>query len=465
MQTKELPERARLLSSRTGAAQDDSCDVQLWEVARLETPALCAWLVPKRDELVSGKYRVDEALGAGGMGAVLRATNIVSGRQVALKWLLPGSGHASVRFVREARAAARIDHPNVVDVYDLGTHAGGHYLVMELLRGRTLRERIEERKLTPRELLEIMIPTLRGLSAVHAQGVIHRDLKPDNVFLCEAPDGSPREPKVLDFGVSKIRADLEPGQTLTRPGAALGTLPYMAPEQLEDAPDADERADIYAAGVMMYEALSGKRPFRAGSDGALVRAILADQPLPLRALEPGVPAQLERVVMRAMAKKPSDRQRDVETLIRELQACARVEACAVSAESSELRMSRRRASVMLALAAALCVLIALLQLGRPGVRRAKPEHVLLNHAPARVELARTPRAEAPQTSCVGGAGEQGACQPASEQRVPLADRARPSARPATPSRHGFVSSARAAPGRALQAHVRARAGRIGVDEL
>jgi serine/threonine protein kinase len=437
--------------------------VQLWEVARLETPAVSAWLVPKRDELVSGKYRVGEALGAGGMGAVLRATNVASGRQVALKWLLPCSSQASVRFVREARAAARIDHPNVVDVYDLGTHAGGHYLVMELLRGRTLGERIVERKLTPRELLEIMIPTLRGLSAVHAQGVIHRDLKPDNVFLCEAPDGSPREPKVLDFGVSKIRADLDPGQTLTRPGAALGTLPYMAPELLEDAPDADERADIYAAGVMMYEALCGKRPFRAGSDGALVRAILAHQPPSLRALEPGVPAQLERVVMRAMAKRPSDRQRDAETLIRELQACA--EARAGAAQFPASTTSRRWASVALALAAASTVLAALLQLGQFGVRRTETEHVLLSSAPARVERPRTPHAEAPETSCVAGVGEQGACQPASEQHVPLADRARPSARPAAPSRRGVVSSARAAPGRALQAHVKARAGRIGVDEL
>jgi serine/threonine protein kinase len=462
MQTKELPERAPLPSC-ADAAQDDSCDVQLCEVARLEIPALGAWLVPKRDELVSGKYRVAEALGAGGMGAVLRATNVVSGRQVALKWLLPCSSHASVRFVREARAAARIDHPNVVDVYDLGTHAGGHYLVMELLHGRTLGERIEERKLTPHELLEIMIPTLRGLAAVHAQGVIHRDLKPDNVFLCEAPDGSPREPKVLDFGVSKIRADLDPGQTLTRPGAALGTLPYMAPELLEDAPDADERADIYAAGVMMYEALSGKRPFRAGSDGALVRAILAHQPLPLRAREPGVPAQLERVVMRAMAKQPSDRQRDAETLIRELQACAEARAGAAQLHAS--KSSRRGPSIALALAAASIVIAALLQLGQFGERRTRTEHVLFSRAPARVELARTPRAEAPQASCVAGAAEQGACQPVSEQHVSLAERARPSARPAAPSRRGAMSSARAAPGRLPQAHVRARAGRIGVDEL
>src|SRR6187431_1255549 len=130
------------------ATDSDSWDSQLQAAARLQVPSAHGWVLPDRDAVVSGKYRVQEPLGVGGMGAVLRATHVVSGRQVALKWLLPSCGHASVRFVREARAAGRIDHPNVVGVYDLGTHEGGHYLVMELLRGRTLRERLRAGKLT-----------------------------------------------------------------------------------------------------------------------------------------------------------------------------------------------------------------------------------------------------------------------------------------------------------------------------
>jgi serine/threonine protein kinase len=319
MQTKELPERARLLSSRTGAAQDDSCDVQLWEVARLETHALCAWLVPKRDELVSGKYRVDEALGAGGMGAVLRATNIVSGRQVALKWLLPGSGHASVRFVREARAAARIDHPNVVDVYDVGEQNGSAFLVMELLQGETLTKALERGALKIPDIIKVLMAAIEGTAAAHREGVIHRDIKPDNIFLCRDASGALQTTKVLDFGISKISSiGGQVNPRLTKTGAVMGTPYYMSPEQIRGANEIDGRVDIYAFGVILYEALTGRVPFDGKTYSALVLEIATGTPERPSIVNPTLVGSLERVILKAMAREPSDRFASLEALAKAL---------------------------------------------------------------------------------------------------------------------------------------------------
>lgn len=304
------------VSAGESSTGQDSFELLLHDVAKLRDPELPPVGLLHPGELVDHKYRVDELLAAGGMGAVYRATRSVSGKVVALKWLLPSVERSAARFVREARAAARIDHPNVVDVYDLGSHRGGHYLVMELLHGVSLGERLRAGPLTVHELAAIMVPLLRGVAAAHARGVIHRDLKPDNVFLCEGPEGERREPKVLDFGIAKLRTSQLDQEHLTGSGSAIGTPAYMSPEQIADARSVDERTDIYAAGVIMFEALTGRLPF-AGDGHVAARSESSDPPL-LRSLAPHVPEALERVVLRALAADLEQRQPSVDALIAEL---------------------------------------------------------------------------------------------------------------------------------------------------
>jgi len=277
--------------------------------------------LPVPGTVVNDKYRLEKLLGRGGMGAVFSATHLVTEKAMALKWMLRSAedGAALERFRREARAAGRIDHPNVVDVYDIGQQDDASYLVMELLRGESLRERLARGVLSPTEAVDLLLPAMRGVSAAHAVGVIHRDLKPDNIFLCRAPDDTPREAKVLDFGISAVMARGEgTDPTLTKEGAVLGTPAYMSAEQLEDARSADARSDVYAFGVILYEALAGKLPFEAGNYAGLVLAIANTSPKPLGELCPELPVQLEQTIMRALARKREDRYPDMRALVEAL---------------------------------------------------------------------------------------------------------------------------------------------------
>jgi serine/threonine-protein kinase len=281
--------------------------------------------LPESGQVIGGKYRIEEKLGKGGMGAVFRATHVVSAKQVALKWMLrPASDErARQRFTREARAAGRIDHPNVVDVYDIGQDGDASYLVMELLRGESLRDRLARGRLSPSAVVDLLLPAMRGVAAAHREGVIHRDLKPDNVFLCRAPDGQPREAKVLDFGISAVSTPEPDAQTtLTKEGAVLGTPAYMSPEQLESVRSADARTDVYAFGVILYQALTGSLPFEAESYSALVVAIVNADPLPPRRLNTEIPVELERVVLKALEKDRDRRVPSMEALIAAVQPFA-----------------------------------------------------------------------------------------------------------------------------------------------
>ncbi|MDD9965255.1 MAG: serine/threonine-protein kinase [Myxococcales bacterium] len=267
--------------------------------------------VPEVGSIVGHKYRIDAVLGHGGMGTVFSATHRVSGKQVALKWMRPPTQNkqgATARFIREARATARIDHPNVIDIYDVGLQNGAAYLVMELLRGESLAARLERGTFSDAEAMATLMPCLRGVAAAHEKGVVHRDLKPDNIMLCTGPKGQPREPKVLDFGISKIGTGDDPqDMRLTGTGMVMGTPHYMSPEQVRLTREVDERGDIYAFGVILYEMLTGAHPFDGHTYNELIVNISTGSPTPLGNFNPSVDPRLVEVVMRAMARDPADR--------------------------------------------------------------------------------------------------------------------------------------------------------------
>lgn len=276
--------------------------------------------LPQPGAVVGGKYRVERAIGAGGMGAVFRATSEVTGKAVALKWLRANAATDSIatkRFVREAQAAARIRHPNVVDVYDVEQEGETAFLVLELLEGETLRSVLRRRPvLGIEECLTLLVPAMRGVAAAHAQGVVHRDIKPDNLFLTRDPDDANRIiPKVLDFGISKVAADtpLVEG-TLTATGATLGTPHYMSLEQLQGL-EVDARSDVYAFGVVLYECLTGKRPFDSENFSAIVVKAATETPVDPMTLRPEIPAGLRDVVLKAMARNRDDRYRSMLDLV------------------------------------------------------------------------------------------------------------------------------------------------------
>ena len=230
---------------------------------------------------LDGKYQLNRVIGRGGMGAVYEATDLRLDRTVAVKAVMASLFEDAVarqRFAREARASARIVHPNVVGVFDVGEFEGGAYLVLELLRGRTLRGELEKSgRIPPSAARPIMENIFDGIAAAHAEHVIHRDLKPENVFLVEDREGNLTGAKLLDFGLA-IARDVEfvDGNKLTRTGTAVGTVAYMSPEQLVGE-SVDERTDIHALGIIFLEMLTGsldlRGPFFAKGEAILVERL------------------------------------------------------------------------------------------------------------------------------------------------------------------------------------------------
>ena len=221
---------------------------------------------------LGGRYALTRVLGVGGHGAVFEARHVLLQQTVAVKVIDVDDARpaAEARFFREARAVARIEHPNVVRVFDLGRDEaeGCLYLAQELVRGGTLRDWMEERLVaTPHEAMQLLGPVMEGLAAAHAAGVVHRDVKPENVLLSPNPQGG-LTPRVIDFGVAFLTARDEPAVT---GDGAVGTPAYMAPEQARGARDLDARVDVWAVGVMLYELLLGRRPYEAEGARALLR--------------------------------------------------------------------------------------------------------------------------------------------------------------------------------------------------
>ena len=256
-----------------------------------------------------GPYEILAPLGAGGMGEVYRARDSRLGRSVAIKVLPPGAASDPdrlARFEREARATAALDHPNILGIFDVGTHDGISYLVEQLLEGETLRPRLGA-PMPPAKALRIAIQIANGLAAAHEKRIVHRDLKPENIFVTR--DGVV---KILDFGIAKLVEAAPPGEeeTLgtataghTAAGLVVGTAGYMAPEQARGQA-VDPRSDVFAFGVVLHELLSGERPFRGGSLADTLAAILKEEP---PALPASVPAALQRLVARCLEKRPEAR--------------------------------------------------------------------------------------------------------------------------------------------------------------
>jgi serine/threonine protein kinase len=279
-----------------------------------------------------GRYRIDNLIASGGVGDVYRARDSRLGRRVALKVLKPGvpmDAHRLARFAREARTTAQLNHPNIVGIYDVGSHDGQPYVVSELLHGETLRARMETGPLPVRLAVDYTVEIAHGLIAAHEVGIVHRDLKPENIFITDN-----ERLKILDFGLAKCRKETlglpqQDSSKSTEPGTILGTVGYMSPEQVRGGVT-DERSDIFGLGVILYEMVAGVAPFCGDSAVETLHAILKDDPprLPRR---DGISAKLQYVVRHCLEKKPDARFQSAKDLVFVL-------------EELRLRAERRRAT-------------------------------------------------------------------------------------------------------------------------
>lgn len=277
-----------------------------------------------------GKYRLDAMLGEGGMGVVYRATNQSTGRGVAIKLLrdqLVPDTTARKRFQREARAAASLRHPNVVDVLDLGTSDdGAAFLVLELMEGESLGQLLERHgRLATEQTLAVLIPIMQALVAAHEAGFAHRDLKPDNIFLDRGHDGNVT-PKLLDFGLAKPML-AEKATQLTETGSVFGTPGYMSPEQAQGIQGQDDVFDRWAMGVILFECLTGEMPFDANTAAMLMKKILSERAPKVRDVNPEIPPALAKAVDRALEQRLSKRYPSMAAFVEALEKA--IEKCGI----------------------------------------------------------------------------------------------------------------------------------------
>ena len=296
--------------------------------------------------LVNGKYRLGRQLGEGGMGAIFEARHEFLGTEVALKFLHPAlSSRPNVvaRFVQEARVSANMKSPHIVSVVDVDQSPEGlAFLVMELLRGEALAGRLAREPVLPLPLtLNIAVQVLLALEVAHALGVVHRDMKPENVFLTDAPGqaGATSDGllvKILDFGIAKLRTLGEVKAQLTKPGMVMGTPEYMAPEQVFSADAVDARADIYALGAMIFEMLAGRRPVQGDDARAIAAVVMSGNTPRLDAVAPRVPKEIADVVAISLAPKPNDRFSSAAAMLRALVNAAKEANVTIEAPSSSM---------------------------------------------------------------------------------------------------------------------------------
>ena len=323
-----------------------------------------------------GKYHLEAELGRGGMGIVYQARQLDLHRKVALKMILHGplaSPEEVARFLKEARAVANLQHPHIVQVYEVGEHAGQHYLAMEYLDGTSLERILCDQKaqgmlLAPDEAVRFLLPLVQAVHFLHQHGVIHRDLKPGNILLHGSGEKSPSGlwssthiAKVADFGLAKSLLG-EEGQC-TASGVIVGTPSYMAPEQAASRKAITPTADIYALGAILYELLTGKPPFKAATNLDTLVMVLESEPAPPRLLRPGIPRPLESIVLKCLEKVPEKRYATAEALAADLQrflAAEQVQAQPLSPWRSILHWTRREPALASHIGA-LIVFVGILQ--------------------------------------------------------------------------------------------------------
>ncbi len=282
-------------------------------------------------------YKILEKVGEGGMGVLYRALDTHLDRTVAIKVLRPeavGDPERKRRFIREAKAASALNHPNIITIYDIGSSDGVDFIAMEYVDGQALNHLIADRGVPLEQALGYAVQISSALAAAHAAGIVHRDIKPANIMVTRAG-----QVKVLDFGLAKLTErgapDDAPTETAgvsfgapagvpsapaTRTGVILGTVAYMSPEQAEGKP-VDARSDVFSFGAVLYEMLAGRRPFQGDSHLSILTAILREPPMPLKKFRPDIPADLEGIVSRSLEKNRESRYPSAAELWRELAAC------------------------------------------------------------------------------------------------------------------------------------------------
>lgn len=278
---------------------------------------------PPNSQTTTSRYRIVEKLGAGGNGVVYKAEDTRLGRFVALKFLPPEGqrdAHAQARFQREAQAASALNHRNICTVYDTGEQDGQAFIAMELLEGQTLKQEIGSRPLPLETLLDYAMQIAAGLEIAHKNGIVHRDIKPSNIFVTNRG-----EVKLADFGLAKrVMLDSTPisesptvSAPITERGAIVGTVAYMSPEQAQDK-EIDARSDIFSFGIVLYEMATGKRAFPGESSATIIGEILHKEPMPIRGLNPEVPEELQRIVVKTLEKDREDRYQTAHELMVDL---------------------------------------------------------------------------------------------------------------------------------------------------
>jgi serine/threonine protein kinase len=263
------------------------------------------------EKTIAGRYKVLDELGRGGMGVVYKAKDMRLDRTVALKFLPPeltGDEEARRRFIQEAKAAAALEHPNICTVYEVDEADGRNFISMSYIEGQSLKDKLKEGPMDVDEAEDIVLQVAEGLKEAHEKGIVHRDIKPANIMLTEKGQA-----KITDFGLAKLSW----GTDLTKPATIIGTVAYMSPEQARGE-EVDHRTDIWSLGAMLYEMLSGERPFQKSQEQALIYAILNDKPTPLFLLRSDIPTHIEHVIEKALAKKAGERCQNIGELISDL---------------------------------------------------------------------------------------------------------------------------------------------------
>lgn len=331
--------RGLLQAMSSDAPMTEADDIELEEEPVSAEPPLPNGVV------VDGKYTILRSLGRGGTGTVYEAQHTMIGHRVALKIVNADRAQRPetlVRFQREAQICGSIRHPNVGQIYDVGTHDGKPYMVLELHEGQSLASVLAESVLPIPAIMEIALQVLSALAAVHDAGVVHRDVKPDNAMLVRALNGD-IVVKLVDFGISKlVTVDIRE-RTLTREGSILGSPDYMAPEQLRGH-EVDARTDLYGVGVLLYEAVTGATPFDAENLSDLMAAVLRDSVLPPRELRADCPAELEALILKALSREPHDRFQSAAEMMRQLEQIRATMHYAPGAGIAELRKPMPRRS-------------------------------------------------------------------------------------------------------------------------